>query len=41
MAAQSGIDQAERVGSILKIFEKFGILKRGFEGESEEGFHGR
>lgn len=41
MAAQAGIDDAERVGSILKTFEKYGILKRGFEGESDDGFRGR
>ena len=41
MAKESGLDSPMQVGSILKIFEKYGIVDKGFEGEGEEGFRGR
>ncbi len=41
MAKESGVESGERVGSILKIFEKYGIVRKGFEGESAEGFRGK
>ena len=41
MAKEAGLDSPMQVGSILKIFEKYGIVDKGFEGEAEEGFRGR
>jgi ATP-dependent DNA helicase RecQ len=41
MAKEAGIESGERVGSILKIFEKYGIVRKGFEGEGVEGFRGK
>lgn len=42
MASESGIENDMKVGSIIKILEKYGILERGADSNFfEEGFRGR
>ncbi len=41
MAAQSGIKNDMQVGAILRIFEKYNILKRWIDDENIENFHWR
>lgn len=41
MARESGLKSDMQVGSIIRILEKYGILERGTQGTSEEGFRGR
>jgi ATP-dependent DNA helicase RecQ len=41
MAKEAGLESPMQAGSILKIFERYGIVDKGFEGEGEEGFRGR
>ncbi|NUJ98238.1 RecQ family ATP-dependent DNA helicase [Candidatus Gracilibacteria bacterium] len=41
IAKESGLGNDMKVGSILKIFEKYGIINKGFEGEGIEGFRGK
>lgn len=41
MAQEAGIENAMQVGSILNIFEKYGVIQKGFEWEIDEGFRGR
>ncbi|QFR38949.1 RecQ family ATP-dependent DNA helicase [Candidatus Gracilibacteria bacterium 28_42_T64] len=41
MASESGVGNDMKVGSILKLLEKYGIVRKGFEGESEDNFRGR
>lgn len=36
MAKESGIGDEMRIGSILKILEKYGIVSRGIEGDPDE-----
>ncbi len=41
MAKEAELESPMQVASILKIFERYGIINKGFEGEGEEGFRGR
>ncbi|MDD2516201.1 MAG: RecQ family ATP-dependent DNA helicase [Candidatus Gracilibacteria bacterium] len=41
MAGESGVKSDMKVGSILKILEKYGILSKGFDQDTDEGFRGR
>lgn len=41
IAKESWVGNDMKVGSILKIFEKYGITNRWFEGEGIEGFRGK
>ncbi|MCK9272236.1 RecQ family ATP-dependent DNA helicase [Candidatus Gracilibacteria bacterium] len=41
MSKESGIGSDMRVGSILKILEKYGIVSRGVDEKTDEGFRGK
>ena len=36
MAKEAGLESPMQASSILRIFEKYEIVSKGFEGESEE-----
>lgn len=41
LAKEACLESPMQVSSIIRTFERYGIVDRGFEGESEEGFRGR
>ncbi|MDD2487684.1 MAG: RecQ family ATP-dependent DNA helicase [Candidatus Gracilibacteria bacterium] len=41
MASESKVGNDMKIGSILKVLEKYGIVNRGVDGEIDEGFRGR
>ncbi|MCP4523171.1 MAG: DUF559 domain-containing protein [Candidatus Gracilibacteria bacterium] len=41
MAKESGLNNDMKVGTILKILEKYGITRRGISGELDDNFRGR
>jgi hypothetical protein len=41
MAKEAGLESPMQAASILKLFERYEIINKGFEGEVEEGFRGK
>ena len=41
MAKEAGLESPMQAASILKLFERYEIINKGFEGEAEEGFRGK
>jgi ATP-dependent DNA helicase RecQ len=41
MAKEAGLESPMQAASILKLFERYEIVNKGFEGEAEEGFRGK